>query len=208
MDYKEYERYLIKKSEMDAKNLGRYKVKVPEGKSGPWAIRRFKTELDIDYLRHCRDGRDPGLGEFTKLAHKDRGIVMSDTHPEIRDVIHNIEGFSGKVLVTGLGLGMVVQFLLRQEGVDHITVIEKDPHVIKLSGPTYKGPKVTIIRADAYEWRPVKGTRFNFAWHDIWDGVAGEETDEMRQLREHYSPFVGRKRQRCWGEREERYVHF
>lgn len=179
------------------------RVDVPEGKAGPWAVQRFETVLDMTYLRFARENRPPGLGEMTRLIHKDRGTVMSDTCAEIEDLLRYIHNLRGNLLVTGLGLGMIIHMLTKVKEykgqVDTITVIEKDKDVIKLVGPHYlKNKKVAIIQADAFLWKP--RARFDSAWHDIWDVIDEKAREEYGELRRRFKPFVTAGQQYCWGQ--------
>ena len=46
--------------------------------------------------------------------------------------------------------------------------------------------KLNIICADALEWKPPKGTRYNAVWHDIWDNICGDNLDDMKKLHRKY----------------------
>jgi hypothetical protein len=185
-----------------------FRVKVPTGKSGPWTVRRFTPKLDLGYMRHMRDGRAPGLGVFTALNHKNRGMVMSDTCPEVDDFMKFGQTFQGHVLVTGLGIGMAVHIMTKYrpvaKNVKSITVIEIDPHIVKLTGKFYEKSdrRVTIIRADAWEWEPEPNGRgsprklFDCAWHDIWD--MGGQSADWRRIKARYRRWVCGG-QYCWG---------
>ena len=184
----------------------KYRVSVPAGSAGPWTIRKFKTKMDLSYLRYARDGRAPGLGEFTALGHKSRGIVMSDTCPEIDDFMQYAVYLRGHVLISGLGLGMAVHILLNQHpayasAVQSVTVLELDKDVIKLSAAHYrKDPRVTIHNASAFDWEPPKGASYDSAWHDIWDSICEDNVEEFTKLRRKYQRVVAKGKQYCWGQ--------
>jgi len=59
--------------------------------------------------------------------------------------------------------------------------------VIKLVVPFYKDKRLTIINADALEWKPPKGQRYDFVWHDIWDDICDDNLKEMEKLHRKYS---------------------
>lgn len=189
----------------DYKATAPYRVTVPLGKSGPWTIKRFTTTFDLPYLRHFRDGRAPGLGAFTRLVHDQHGVIMSDTCAEIGDLKPYICRLKGRVLVTGLGLGMVIHILTKapelKGQVKTLTVIEKDKDILKLVKKHYASSdsRVNIIHADAFEWTPPKGTKFDSAWHDIWWSIDEDNLDEMDRLIEHYRPYCFKRQQFCWG---------
>ena len=106
--------------------------------------------------------------------------VMSDTPAEIREHAEALNYASGRVLITGLGLGVVLSGLLASNVVDHITVVEIDKDVIALTAPYYKDdPRVTIVNADALTFaRTYEGDDFDYAWHDIWSHIADRNLDD------------------------------
>jgi hypothetical protein len=173
----------------------RYLVDVRPGRSGPWRVRHRVTRCDLTYARLWRSGRPPGIGRFTYLQHEDRGTVMSDTVPEVLDVLANVPKLRGNILMTGLGLGMVIHILkLREYRAQwaSITVVEKEGHVIDLVAGRYTGRKVRIIHADAMEWSPDK--HYDIAWHDIWD--VSPTGPEQRAIKARYRSYA--TEQICW----------
>lgn len=59
--------------------------------------------------------------------------------------------------------------------VEHVTVLENSPDVMKLVAPHMPKDRVTIIEAEAVEWTAKHGHEFDCAWHDVWtDTDAGE----------------------------------
>ena len=57
---------------------------------------------------------------------------------------------------------------------------------IKLIAPHYNDPRLEIIHADAFEWKPPKGVRYNCVWHDIWDYICTDNLPEMHKLHRKY----------------------
>lgn len=170
-----------------------YKVTVPEGESGDWKVQRFTmTEHDeeIERLRSIFRGRGRfcPAGIYTRLTHG-RDVIMSDTPDEIRDHRYFMEEARGNILINGLGLGMVLNGCLRNPNIAHATVIEISEDVIKLVGKHYQdlyGDRLTIIHADAMAWKPPKGVRYNYVWHDIWDSICKDNLKEMTRLHRRY----------------------
>ena len=116
---------------------------------------------------------------------KDGEVIMSNTPDEIMDHYPFKCAAQGQVLINGLGLGMCIEMVIEQ--VFHIIVIEKSKDVINLVGPYYKdNPKVFIIHADALEYKPPKGMRYNVVWHDIWDSICIDNLPEMTRLHRKY----------------------
>lgn len=100
--------------------------------------------------------------------------VMSDTPAELEGHEHAVKYATGRVLVTGLGLGCIVQGLLAKPGVERIDVVEIDPEVIGLTGYYYGGdPRVHIWRGSAADPNLLPADlRWDYAWHDIWSHIA------------------------------------
>ena len=178
--------------------FAKYRSRVPDGRSGPWQVKRFTIEYGLELLRAVRDGRGCAPGEYTKLCHDQRGVVMSDTDAEISDFAGFVADARGRVLVAGLGLGVVTQALLDMAAVSHVTVLEIDRDVIKLVKPTLACDRLTVIRADARKWQPKE--KFDSAWLDIWDEICGDNADEIRSMKAHYRKSA--KRVVAWCERE------
>jgi len=178
-----------------------YKVDVPEGASGNWRIEKFEvSEKDAEMQRMrsmFNGGRGVPVGSYTKLVRGSGGfggtIVMSDTPDEIRDHLGPItevkrivyrEKRAPSVLIHGLGLGMIARAVLK-EGASSVTVVEKSPDVIALTGPWLKeqfGDRVTIIEGDALDWKPERGARWDVVWHDIWDNICSDNLEGMKTL--------------------------
>jgi hypothetical protein len=173
----------------------RYLVDLRSGTSGAFRVRKRNVKCDLHYTRLWRDGRPPGIGQFTYLQHQDRGTIMSDTVPEVLDVLAFVTRLRGNILITGLGLGMAVHILRLPEfrkQVASITVIEKEADVIRLVADRYKSRKVRVIHADAMEWTPDR--RYDVAWHDIWD--VNPTGPEQRAIKARYRSYVSE--QFCW----------
>jgi hypothetical protein len=113
--------------------------------------------------------------------------IMSDTPTEIREHGAALANADGRVLIVGLGLGVLVSALLANPDVEKITVVEIDRDVIALTGRYYADhPKVEIVNADILDYaRQLKdehGTRpdeviFDYAWFDIWSHIADRNID-------------------------------
>lgn len=146
-----------------------------ERTKGPWRVERFTVtkEHAILQFREMLTGRDCPPGEYTRLMHEKRGVVMSDTRAEINDLAWLFySNPRGRVLVNGLGLGCVLSGLLNIEEVESIDVVEIDPDVIELVGSQIKDPRLTIHEADAFKIKWPVGVTWDFVWHDVWDELS------------------------------------
>lgn len=156
-------------------------VSVPEGTSGAWRVEQY--EVPADRWQGFRRVVPPG--RYTRLTRNGK-VIMSDTPDEKRDHMWFAQRARGNVLINGLGLGMVLGAILRKLEVSSVTIIENSPDVIRLVAPSYRDPRVTIIEADALEWRPAPGQRYDAVWHDIWDDICADNLPEMHKLHRRY----------------------
>lgn len=187
-------------------------VSAKPGRSGPWEISEFEIKDGLDLFmsnfRAARDGNGYAVvrpGKFKRLTHDKRGVIMSNTCMEVLTAYEAYKKATGDVLVTGLGLGMVVEGMLSKPDVRSVLVIEKEPDVIKLVAPTFsKDPRITIVCDDAFEFLPERGRKFDYIWHDIWDDISENNLESMKKLTKR---FAGRSAngQGVWS-REELYA--
>lgn len=168
-------------------------IDVPDGKSGDWEVSTFTVTEDEIKIHNIRAMFQPGgramqAGTYKRLTRNGQ-IIMSNTPSEISDHVSFIsKAQKGEsVLINGLGLGVALTEILKSDVVKDITVIEKSEDVISLSGHTFtKDARVTIIHADAFEWKPPKGKRYDAVWHDIWDNICADNLPEMTRLHRKY----------------------
>jgi hypothetical protein len=180
---------------------------VPMGDFYPWVLDRVKLTGEpadeVESVRQAVARLECGwdtyviLGRWTEakmhLPHGD--IVMIDHQMELMKHLPILINASGRVLVTGLGLGCVVRGLLAREQVDHVDVIELDRKILDRIGPEFAGnERVTLHHADALTF-PLNGYRWDWAWHDIYS-----EDEPLQKLHtELMFRFIGKvSRQSCW----------
>lgn len=167
-------------------------VEVPDGICGDYRVETFTVdakESEETRLFSLFRGRDAYIppGEYKRLMRKDT-VVMSNTPMEVRTNSNFIQNAKGKVLINGLGLGMVLTAILNKPEVESVTVIEAAEEVINLVAPVYTcSPRINIIHANAFDYKPLKGQRFNAVWHDIWDFISADNLPEMRKLHRKYA---------------------
>ena len=191
-------------AKMDSLWWEKYKVNLPEGKVNDVEIRPIEIDqqtADFSMLRAMLNGGRGSIvaGTYTGL-YRNGELWMSDTPDEIGDhlgAIHEAEARGGRVLVNGLGLGMVVKALLAMPNVTHVDVVEIDPDVIALVGPAYASDRCTIHLADAHEIEWPSDTRWTVAWHDIWPDISISNEASMDMLEGKYDELVDW--QECWG---------
>ena len=180
-------------------------VDLPEGELGGLRVERFTIAPHDphNFLTALRSGRGTRPGTYTRLLLNGQ-LWMSDTDAEKRDHLeplwHIQSNKARRVLINGLGLGMVLKAALTFDHVEHVDVVEIDERVVSLIGKHYAAdPRVHIHYADAYEqakrWAP--GTRWDVIWSDIWPDLCTDNLPEMARLRRSY----GRRCDwhGCWG---------
>lgn len=119
------------------------------------------------------------------MEHKDKykiwGTWMVDDPPHwwsMQDYARDMKS-AGRVLVAGLGLGLVVHELLGNIDVDHITVIEKNKDVIDLISPSLPKAEFRIINTDFYDFIHEHEQEFDRIIVDIWSTVSREDTEKV-----------------------------
>lgn len=167
-------------------------VTTPEGERNGWKVERFEIRRD-DFGMFLHNLKQPGRavvpGRYTRLV---RGMTtwMSDTPAELRDHMEPVIQATGKCLITGLGLGVVAEALLRKPSVELIRIVEIDPDVCALVGPHLKklgGDRIVIVTADALTYKPQKNERYDMIWHDIWHDICEDNLEQMTLLSRRWS---------------------
>lgn len=178
---------------------------IPDGKEGNWEVESFSVSYEeAARFNNISDiaMRNIAAGSYKRLlVYDDAGnasTMMSNTPAEIADFLRWAASVEGDILINGLGLGVLVTYLLTRPKVRSITVIENSPHVIKLVSPYLKDDRLRIIHADAFTWNPEPSdiNYWDFVWHDIWLSITSSNLPPMRRLLKKYD---GRCRaQECW----------
>lgn len=182
------------------------KVDVPEGEVDGAKVERFEIKLTtVDLARASMKGR--GLtkdGTYTRLVIDGR-LWMSDTDDERKDhmdavaqalALHNSGRKDIRVLIGGLGIGMVVAAMIRIPGVSWVDVVESDERVVALVGEHYRqmakehGVHLNIVTGDMMA--PLsklfgRDDTWDVAWFDIWIGLDTDNLAEMATLARRYT---------------------
>jgi hypothetical protein len=192
-------------------------VAIPKGKSGSYAIEHFvhpaNEPMDFGVMRSALIGGQKvervtfdAPTTWHRLVYGG-GVWMTDLPIEQQQTRDCLKGFSGNVLVGGLGIGLAANWLASRPEVKSVTVIELSKEVIELVEPHLIDPekKIKVVKADLLKWlknRPVtKKTVFDWAFYDIWQSD-GEGTffQTVVPLRKLSVPFVPDERVVCWNE--------
>jgi hypothetical protein len=192
-------------------------VPIKKGKLGRWVIDTF-TLKDSDVRRNnlaCYWSGQSFLicppGTYTRLvrlqpekAVDKHVIVMSNTPMEVRTNMAFIEAAKGRVLISGLGLGMALKAALDKPDVHYVKVLEIDNDLIELVGHAFerdlRNGRLMIEQADALSYQPGKDERYDVAWHDIWDTISDENLPQMAVLTRKWQHRV--PLQLCWARDE------
>lgn len=168
---------------------------IPEGKAGDVKVSKV-TVTKTDSIRSAMSF-DPGLmycspGDYLRLSIGGR-CVMSNTRMEQNTNLDFVLKATGRVLIAGLGLGMIIIPTLQKPEVESVTVVEINSNVIKLVYPYIKHPKLHVIQADIYQWLPKRGTKFDTIYFDIWNGICEDNLPDMRKLSLRFRPYFNSK---------------
>lgn len=188
------------------KKVDFYKV-IPEKESERFKIEHFElSEEKVKFEKTISsfNGRygevyDLEAGKYIKLIDKKRHqIVMSDTPMEIRTNNEFIRRANGKVLIGGLGLGIILVEIQKKEEVESVLVIEKYQEIIDLVKPSLPiNGKVKIVLGDILDFKTKE--KFDTIYFDIWNSVGDEEDyKEMKFLHRRFSRNLNRENERSW----------
>lgn len=171
------------------------------GKSGAWEVSQFhvsEKEAKMHRMRCAVNGhieRAVVAGDYWQLT-EDGYVYMSNTPAEVLDHAEFIRNAFGRILIAGLGLGLVVKGLLEKKDVQHIVVVEKSEDVINLVGWAYtKDPRVEIVKADIFDYKPTE--YFDFAWFDIWQDISADNYPEIKRLHTKFSRYAAVRKSWC-----------
>src|SRR5262245_411646 len=147
-----------------------------------WELHQFHVTPEDENFQRMRailssseGGRYVVAGDYTQLL-RDGTVVMSDTDDELLDMWELWEQFEWeveRVIINGLGLGCALKMVLDMPSVRHVDVVELDADVISLAPLSLTNdPRVEIHHGDAYTYQFPVGTKWDIAWHDIWDEIS------------------------------------
>ena len=160
------------------------KVSLPEMSKGKWKVEKFTVDRQ-DFHSLVR-GRGVPVGHtFTRLM-RGSTLVMSDTPAEMQDHYYPVRVAKGSCLLNGLGIGMVLKNILAKPEVTDVTVVEISQDLIDIMTPHYTDPRVSFVCADALEYKPPEGKKYDMVWHDIWDYICADNLPDMEKLHRKY----------------------
>jgi len=179
---------------------------LPEGKLGEAEIRHLvigEEEAAMAQLRAVvTRGREKPISQGTYAQLYVRGaMVMSDTQMERRSNLGLVWNAQGRVLIAGLGLGMVLLPVAAKPEVESITVIERSQDVIDLVTPHIRralgdnSSKLGVLQGDIFKWKPKPNSKWDTVYFDIWTDICVDSLKEMAHL---HRRFGKRKSREGW----------
>lgn len=147
--------------------------------------------MRADYMMSIREGT------YCKL-YVDGELMMSDTPMERRTNLDFINNANGRVLIAGLGLGLIIQNIIEKESVTEVIVIEKYQDVIDLVLPKIQHPKLKVICADIFEYNVDKKEKYDVIYFDIWADITTDNLTEMKTLSNKFKRSLNKDNSRCW----------
>ncbi len=162
----------------------------------------YKERNDILYnLRAARDGHafmTMYEGTYVKLI-IDGKLFMSDTNMEKLTNSDFIQKANGKVLIAGLGIGLLLENLmkkLKSKEITEIVVVENNKNVIDIVAPFFKDKKIKIIEGDIFNFKT--GDKFDSIYFDIWESINQDNYKEMKELHKKFKYNLNRENSLCY----------
>ena len=121
---------------------------------------------------------------------QDRNKIMSNSVQELLEHKEFLDQpLHGDILVTGLGLGFINQYLLPRKDILSVTIVEKYQEVIDLVWDSCpRDDRFRIVHADADKWIP--DWYFDWAWFDSWtDFYTTPQEKWMDMIEKKYKPY-------------------
>ena len=179
---------------------------IPEGSLGEASVTHFEVtpeDAQFTLLRAVAKGRPQEFvypGHYARLQVR-HCLMMTDTQMERKTNAEFLRRARGKVLVAGLGLGMILHPILQADDVTSVLVVEKYKDVIDLVGPHVRqfpgaDTKLKIVQGDIFEWKPdLSDLPFNSIYFDIWACQSPDTLVEMKKLHRRAAKW---KAPGCW----------
>lgn len=137
-----------------------------DGRSGTWSLQRPFIIACPGYF----NGPMP-LDWQNAILVRDGVTWMSLTPAEMESQLPHLAAARGKVVICGLGMGVMAYAVSALKAVSEVVVVDRDPEVIAMMTESSgfdswpQRNKVTIVEADA---REVEVTGVDFLYADIW----------------------------------------
>lgn len=125
-------------------------------------------------------------------------LMMSDTGMERYSNRPLIEKANGRVLIAGLGIGMLLHNILDKAEVTEVLVVEKYQDVIDLVAPKFKHPKLRIIHEDIDQFQLDKTDLYDTIYFDIWALISTKNLEHIKKLHNRFKYRLNRANHNCY----------
>ena len=140
----------------------------------------------VDYRRNFPD-MPPITRVFERIDDRRLQLWMTDGPQEVSMMTGLSRGHRGRVLVTGLGMGIVQQLLLDRSQVTSVVTLEAHPDVAKLhhQAAWFSDPRHELVHGDARQRLPdlVAADTFDGYVLDHWETVGDRLEEKVAFLR-------------------------
>lgn len=161
----------------------------------PFAERRVSDGRETWHLMLNKEHPKQARGYFTPgyqdlidnwvLYHFDEKLEpttwMSNTPMELESQAHHLAAAHGKVLIGGLGMGVLAWNIAQKTSVNRVVVVERNASVIALTNSIARDQqwanwhRVEIVQADLFDFASEPQEKFDAALIDIWPSVGDEK---------------------------------
>ena len=143
-------------------------------------------------------------GEYTRLGVKGK-LVMSNTRLEQSTNYQFVRKSNGRVLMGGLGFGMVLFPVAINPNVTEVTVVEMEKDVIDLVWKPitkYLGrrhaKKLKVIHEDVFKFKVPTTEKYDTIYFDIWPDRNEDNLKEMSRLHNYWKFRLNRENPDRW----------
>jgi predicted membrane-bound spermidine synthase len=169
------------------------KIFTERQEKGIASITPFVFNAKDNFIYNFRNAREDRMfiirsGKYVRLTVKGE-IMMSDTGMERISNKQFIEKATGRVLIAGLGIGLIINNIIQNDAITEIIVIEKYQDVIDLVATKFNDARLKIVCADIFDWIPEKGEKFNTIYFDIWPTICTDNLNEIYLLHSRFKRF-------------------
>ena len=127
-------------------------------------------------------------GEYVRL-YVNGQLMMSDTPFERRTNIEFVRNAKGRVMIAGLGVGLILDAIkekVQSGAVTSIVVYEKYQDVIDLVAERYSDLPLEVRCEDILAYKPTREERYDTIYFDIWPTVDEDNLPEMAMLHQRW----------------------
>jgi hypothetical protein len=141
-----------------------------------WTRARLSVHRSATQVSHCGFDGPVDIPILSKINDDRLRTWMSLTPNEVITLRSHVRRARGTVGIAGLGMGWFARRVLERKVVQHVTIVEKDPQIIKYFGGLLSefGDRVDFVAGDAYNhnWDDYDVT----LW-DIWEKIGDSAWD-------------------------------